>query len=374
MTFFWRYYETILGRKIFSEKTLIFFDEIQASPRAITSLKYLCEKAPTYHVVAAGSLLGVSVGKPSSFPVGKVNFIMMFPMSFFEFLIAVDEEILLRQLVEKRNCMPVPEAIHRKLLRLYKYYLYLGGMPEVIQHYKINTDIKAARQIQKEILKAYERDFSKYSSAREAIMISEIWNSIPTQLARENKKFRYSEVKKGGRASRFESAIEWLRKVGLIYLSHNLKIPKPPLKGYADLSKFKVFMLDTGLLGAMLDVHSRIILSPDLIFSQYNGAFIENYVAVELVHKGIEHLFYWVSKSEAEVDFIIGYEGNILPLEVKSGLSRKTKSLRVYSQKYHPSHVYRTSPRNFTKDNDLVNIPLYAVSLLPGDVGSGLLL
>jgi len=354
-----------IGRKIEPETTLIFFDEIQACPRAITSLKYFCEQVPNYHLAGAGSLLGVSVGKTSSFPVGKVNFMTLFSMSFFEYLKVINEEILLKQLQEKKYFTSIPEIIHEKILRHYKFYLFLGGMPEVIQNYIKNRDIKAVRLIQKEILRSYENDFSKYSSSHEAIRISEIWRSIPLILAKENKKFKYSDVRKGGRASWFESALEWLQKAGLIHISYNLKTPKYPLMGYADQSKFKVYLHDTGLLGALLNVSSNIIVTSDKLFTEYFGAFVENFVASELIKNGIENLFYWTTKWEAEVDFIISKNENILPLEVKSGMSRKTKSLRVYSQKYHPEKIYRTSPRNFTIDDDLINLPLYAISRFP---------
>lgn len=355
-----------IGRKIEPRSTLIFFDEIQVFSRAITSLKYFCEQAPEYHVVSAGSLLGVSVGKTTSFPVGKVNFMTLYPMSFLEYLAAMEENMLLKLIEEKKPSEPLPEVLHEKLTRLFKYYLFIGGMPEAVQNYIMHKDIKNVRRIQKDILNAYERDFSKYSLPSEAIRVSEVWRSIPVQLARENKKFEYSDVQKGGRASRFETAIEWLRKAGLIYAAKNIKTPKLPLTGYVDHGKFKIYMLDSGLLGAMLDAPSQVIILEDKLFSEYNGAFTENYVAGELIAaSGSDEIFYWTSKSEAEVDFILSIDGNILPLEVKSGLSRRTKSLRIYADKYFPPKVFRTSPRNFTEDGDLVNIPLYAISQLP---------
>jgi predicted AAA+ superfamily ATPase len=353
-----------IGRKIEPGSTLIFLDEIQVFSRAVTSLKYFCEQAPEYHVVSAGSLLGVSVGKSAGFPVGKVNFMTLYPMSFFEYLAAMGNSMMLELIEEKKPSEPLPDMFHEKITRLFKYYLYIGGMPEAVQDYITNKDIKNVRRIQKDILNAYERDFSKYSSPSEAIRVSEIWRSIPAQLARENKKFKYSDVRKGGRASRFESAIEWLRKAGLIYVVNNIKTPKLPLIGYVDHGKFKIYMLDSGLLGAMLDAPSQAIILEDKLFSEYNRAFTENYVAGELIG-GSGDIFYWTSKSEAEVDFILSMDGNIFPLEVKSGLSRRTKSLRIYAEKYSPQKVFRTSPRNFTEDGDFINIPLYAISQLP---------
>jgi len=352
-----------IGRKIHPASTLIFFDEIQACPRAITSLKYFCEEAPAYHIVSAGSLLGVSIGKSTSFPVGKVSFLTLYPMNFFEFLSALGENMLLHLLKEKKFSETLQEVVHEKLTRLFKFYLYTGGMPEVVQSYIDNKDIEQVRKIQKEILDAYDRDFSKYSTAGEAIRISDIWRSIPVQLARENKKFKYSDVMKGGRASRFETAVEWLRKSGLIYIAYNIKIPKLPLSGYTDRSKFKIYLLDPGLLGALLEVPSQVIIQGDKLFSEYNGAFIENYAAGELIGPmGSGNLFYWASDSEAEVDFILSMAGDIFPLEIKSGISGKAKSLKVYSEKYHPKKIFRASPRNFKEDGELINIPLYALS------------
>lgn len=353
-----------IGRKIEPHHSLIFFDEIQVSPKAITSLKYFCEEAPEYNIVAAGSLLGVSIGKETSFPVGKVNFMMLYPLNFFEYLEAVEDKALLSMLKEKNDWNQLPEIIHNKLLDGYKFYLYLGGMPEVVQNYIHHHDIIKARNIQKDILLAYERDFSKYTTKSEAIRISEIWHSIPMQLARENKKFKYSDVVKGGRASRFESAIEWLRKTGLIIPAYNIKVPKLPMMNYVDKSKFKIYLLDSGLLGAMLDIDSKLIAFPPQLFKEFNGAFVENYVAAELISHGNETLFYWKSKSDAEIDFLISKNNQIFPVEVKSGYSRRGKSLGIYKEKYHAKDVFRISPRNFTSDNRFINIPLYAVPLL----------
>lgn len=357
--------ELFIGRKIDPDSTLIFFDEIQASPRAVTSLKYFYEESPGYHVVSAGSLLGVSVSRISSFPVGKVNFMMLYPLSFFEYLSAVKENLLIEFLEKKDNYLQIENIIHEKLLKHYKMYLFLGGMPEVVQSYTVNNDIIEVRNIQNEILNAYKRDFSKYTTASEAIRISEIWNSIPLQLARENKKFKYTDAVKGGRYSKFESAIEWLKKAGLVYISNNLKTSKLPLSGYVDRSKFKLFILDSGLLGAMLNIHSSLIVRGNDLFSEYNGAFIENYAAAELIKAGFGELFYWTSKFEAEVDFVISNNENaVVPVEVKSGMSKQKKSLKIYSEKYNPEIMVRLSPRNFIREGKFINIPLYAVPFL----------
>jgi len=346
-------------------ETLLFLDEIQMSPRAITALKYFCEQLPELHVVAAGSLLGVSVGVASSFPVGKVNFKHLYPLSFNEFLNAVGETAMVELLTSKDDFTALPEILHRKLDELFRKYLFIGGMPEVVSFFLETPDFVAVREIQNEILEAYSRDFSKYASHSESVKISEVWRTIPVQLAKENKKFTFSDIKKGSRHAHYSSAIEWLHKAGLIQIVSHISVPKIPLSGYCDEKKMKLLLLDTGLLGALLRVHSKSIISPDELFKEYNGAFIENVVGCELATQCNRELYYWTSKSSAEVDYIITTDlGNIVPLEVKSGLHRNIKSLRSYAEKYQPKKIYRISPRNYTKDDDFINIPLYSVSLI----------
>ncbi|MCF7859728.1 MAG: ATP-binding protein [Candidatus Cloacimonetes bacterium] len=353
-----------LGKKIKTDNTLIFFDEIQVAPEALTSLKYFQEEAPAYHIIAAGSLLGVSVGKKNSFPVGKVNFLTMYPMTFSEYLIASGEEMIVENLHSKNDYSALPNIIHEKLLKHIKMYLFLGGMPEVLQDYLQNQDISSVREKQNDILEAYNRDFSKYTPKNNAIKISEIWQSIPYQLAKENKKFKYNAVKKKARASTYDQAIEWLRKAGLVNVVYNLKKPRLPLGGYADHAKFKLYFLDTGLLSAMLKLTSDIILKPTELFSEYNGAFIENFVASELINNGYKDLYYWKYNNSAEVDFIINRNNQILPVEVKSGLNRNLRSLRSYAEKYNPELIIRCSPRNFVQQGNFINMPLYAVDTI----------
>lgn len=353
-----------IGEKIKSDDTLLFFDEIQIAPRVLTSLKYFQEQAPEFHVIAAGSLLGISIGKENSFPVGKVNFLTLFPMSFTEYLLEIGEELFIERLNSMDKLVPFPEAIHKKMLSHLKMYLFLGGMPEVIKDYVDNKDIKKVRSIQIEIINAYERDFSKYTERKQAIKTSEFWNSIPRQLARENKKFKYKDIKKGARTNMYEQTIEWLRKAGLVHIAYNVEAPKTPMSAYADFSKFKIYMHDVGLLAAMLNISSDQIVLPDSLFKEFNGAFIENFIAQELASARKEQLFYWTSRSDAEVDFILESNQNIFPLEVKSGTSRNTKSLQSYASKYNPNMVFRTSPRNLIQSDKFVNIPLYAIKLL----------
>ena len=356
----------LLGKKINSNDTLICFDEIQTCPEALTSLKYFQEHAPEFHVIAAGSLLGVSLGKTSSFPVGKVNFLTLYPLSFAEYLDAIGETLLMEKLAVLDT---LPEALHEKMLGLLKMYFFLGGMPEVVLDYSQNQDIKAVRSLQNDILKAYQRDFSKYSSPSEALKVTEVWQSIPFQLAKENKKFTYKDVKNNARANNYQQSIEWLKNAGLIHVVPQIRAAKLPISGYADYEKFKLYVLDTGLLGALLNLSSDIILNPNALFSEYNGAFVENYTCLELLKTVEQDLFYWSSDREAEVDFLFQWANDIYPLEVKSGLNRNTKSLRSYADKYAPKLLLRASPRNFIRSEEFINVPLYGLfglkSILP---------
>ncbi|MCC7318808.1 MAG: ATP-binding protein [Bacteroidales bacterium] len=347
-----------LGKKVVAEDTLICFDEIQVCPEALTSLKYFQEQTPAYHIIAAGSLLGVSLGKTSSFPVGKVNFLTLYPLSFSEYLEAIGEQLLAEKLLFLE---PLPEILHEKLINHLKMYFFLGGMPEVVADYIQHKDINAARNIQHDILQAYQRDFSKYSDPSQAIKVTEIWNSVAFQLAKENKKFMYNDVKANARSTAYQQSIEWLRNAGLIHIVNQIRAAKLPISGYADHSKFKVYLLDTGLLGALLNLSSDIILQPNDLFSEYNGAFVENYACLELLKTIAQDLFYWSSQSEAEVDFVFQWNNEIYPLEVKSGASRNTKSLRSYADKFEPKLLLRASPRNFIQSDDFVNIPLYGL-------------
>lgn len=349
-----------IGKKITSYGTLIFFDEIQICPEAISSLKYFYEKTPEYHIIAAGSLLGVSLGKTSSFPVGKVNFLTVFPMNFSEYLQAVGEELITEHLLKNGGSEAFPDLLHDKIEQHFKMYLYLGGMPEVVQNYIDQKDIVSVRKIQNDILQSYLMDFSKYTSPKEALKLTELWNSIPFQLAKENKKFKFSDIKSKSRAVHFEEIVAWLKAAGLIYVVFKLRDAKLPLGGYADYSRFKIYMLDSGLLGAMLGLTSNIIIQPDALFKEYNGAFIENYVCGELTRNLSKDIFYWTSDRKAEVDFVFQYEDEIIPIEVKSGTNRNTKGLRIFESKYQVKHLIRISPRNMIQSDNFINIPLYS--------------
>ncbi len=341
--------------------TLIIFDEVQDSPETLTSLKYFCEKAPEYHVAAAGSLLGVKVGQSAAFPVGKVNFLDLHPMTFAEFLEAVGR-VRLRQFLENTEFQPIADAFHAELIDLLKMYYFIGGMPEAIARYRENQDLQTVRKIQEDILEAYAMDFSKYTSKTEAIRIAAVWSSIPGQLARENKRFTYTEISKNARARDYAKAIQWLVDAGLVIKVHNIHTPKLPLSAYRN-DRFKLYLLDIGLLGAMIKVSGRTIVQGNRLFSESNGAFVENYAAQELVAHGRKELYYWTSKRMAEVDFVVTIEDRIMPLEVKAGVSKQKKSLRVYGDRYQPPILSRSTLMNFKEDGGVRNYPLYALWL-----------
>lgn len=353
-----------MNKKITPENTLIIFDEIQTAPRALTSLKYFNEQANEYHLAAAGSLLGVSIGQESAFPVGKVNFLHLYPLNFIEYLEAMNEDMLAELLIKKNDFSPLAEAIHEKLIDYFRIFLFIGGMPEVVESYRTQRDVQKVREAQKNIQNAYASDFSKYATPDESLKILQIWQSIPAQLAKENKKFKFSEIKSGARYSRYELAIEWLRKAGLIYLAYETTTAKPPLEAYINTSSFKLYYLDTGLLGARLNAPPQLVTQKELLYSEFKGALIENYCAKEIKPIIGEHLNYWKSNSEAEIDFLVEESGNIFPLEVKSGFTKHKKSLTSFQEKYHPKKAFRLSPRNFDQQGDFINLPLYAACLI----------
>lgn len=346
-------------------KTLIFFDEIQESPRAITSLKYFSELAKEYYLVSAGSLLGIKIGTPTPFPIGKVTFFDLYPFSFEEFLSGLGKNKL-RSLIDNISSFnPIDEIFHKELLKNLKLYFYIGGMPEAIKQYNANKDLTEVRKVQKDILYGYENDFRKHSSKPETIKLTNTWRNIPLQLAKENKKFKFSEISKNARAREYNEIIIWLEETGLIYKSYNIKKPKLPLSGYKKENIFKLFLLDVGLLAALLDLSPKTIIEKNILFSEYNGAFTENFVAQELIAKRFKDLYYWTSSRIAEVDFIVSHNENIYPLEVKAGFSKQKKSLKIYGKKYKDSILSRTTLRNFKYDGKINNYPLYAVKKFP---------
>lgn len=352
-----------MDSEIVAGKTLIIFDEVQECPNALNSLKYFCENTPEQHIIAAGSLLGVKLSNQKGFPVGKVQFLTLYPLSFLEFLEALKQDRLIAFLKELSSVEPLPENLHEKLLGLFREYLFVGGMPEAVAKYANNQDLSKVREIQEAILNAYRLDFAKHAPKDQIMKINQVWASIPNQLAKENKKFIYSALRTGARAKEFEVALQWLIEAGLIHKVSHISVPKIPLTAYGDSNAFKIYLLDIGLLGAMSQLSAKTLLYDNELFQEFRGAITENFVAQELVHSHY-HLFYWTSEGSAEVDFVIENEGYIYPLEVKSGNSSKKKSLRIYGDLYKPNLLIRTSPMNLKKDGDVLNCPLYLIEKL----------
>lgn len=352
------------GSVITAGKTLLVLDEVQECPKALNSLKYFCEEANEYHVVAAGSLLGVKVSQEEGFPVGKVNFLNMYPLRFFEFLSATNNEQLRGFLEEYATFDPIPAPLHEKLVLLLKYYFFIGGMPEAVAEYIKHDNFTFVRDVHLEILNAYERDFAKHAPLNEVMKITTVWKQIHRQLAKENKKFIFSAIRKSARGRDFEVAIQWLLDAGLLYKSFLVETPKFPLSAYADTDSFKIFLSDVGLLGAQSGLSQRTIIEGNLLFTEFKGALTENYVAQELLASQTHQLYYWTSAGTAEVDFLLQGNHEIFPLEAKSGESQKKKSLLVYGQKYSPSMLYRTTLMNLKADGNITNYPLYLISLL----------
>lgn len=345
--------------------TLLIFDEIQNSPKALNSLKYFCEEANEYHVVAAGSLLGVKTAGEKGFPVGKVNFLHLYPLTFFEFLSAVGQEKTRLFLEEYQTYEPIPNPIHEKLIYLLKLYFFIGGMPEAVAEYSKTENLTVIREIQLEILNAYEKDFAKHAPPHEIMKITTVWKQVHRQLAKENKKFIFAAIRKSARGRDYEEAIQWLSDAGLIHKSYLVESPKFPLSAYADNNIFKIFLSDVGLLGAQSNLSPQTIIEGDLLFTEFKGALTENYVAQELIATKQKEPYYWTSEGMAEVDFLIEEEHEIYPLEVKAGASQKKKSLLVYNQKYVPSKLIRATTMNLKHDGAIYNYPLYLISKIP---------
>lgn len=350
-----------LNQDIQPETTLLIFDEIQESPAALNSLKYFQEQAGEFHIAAAGSLLGVRLANHRGFPVGKVNFLDLYPLNFLEFLEAIGKTKLHGFLLQLQEYKPIPDPIHQELLTLLKKYMFMGGMPEAVAKYVETEDLLLIKKIQKEILDAYVLDFAKHAPKEQIIKINTVWESIPSQLAKENKKFIFSAIRKSARGREYETAIQWLSDAGLIYKNYNMATPKLPLMAYANKNAFKVFLLDVGLLSAMSHIPAKLVIEENGLFSEFNGAFTENFIAQELAAQH-QQLYYWTSEGTAEIDFVIENDLTVFPLEVKAGVSRRKKSLLVYGEKYRPKYLLRTSLMNSKKDGMICNFPLYLIS------------
>ena len=353
--------ELFYGEKILPEKTLIFFDEIQANERALTALKYFYEDAKEYHIIAAGSLLGIAINRKNySFPVGKVQMINMYPLSFKEFLIAVNRENLIKEIenhYEKNEKMD--KDIHELCLKLYRTYLVVGGMPEVVETYLDEQKTIAAIDIQAEILSSYERDMTKYADNGLSNRIISAFDSIPVQLAKENQKFQYKVISKGGTSSIFGEAILWLKNSGIVNQIYRVK-PEIPLEMHKDLTSFKLYMSDVGLFvnKARYPLYQIDLNTQPTMISM--GPLTEHYVANELRIKGYD-AYYWESDGKAEIDFIIQKETEIVPIEVKSSIRTKSRSLDLYMNKFNPKYGIRISEKNFGMEDGIKSVPLYAV-------------
>ena len=352
--------ELYADRKIDPDNSLLIFDEVQEVPRALASLKYFYENAPQYHIVCAGSLLGIALHQGTSFPVGKVDFLKLYPLSFKEFLMATDKERF-AGLLDKQDFQMVT-SFKQTYIDALKYYYFVGGMPEAVQSFAENKDFNEVREIQKRILAAYEQDFSKHAPNEIVPRLRMLWNSIPSQLAKENKKFIYGLVREGARAKDYETAIMWLSDCGLVHKVSRVNTAGIPLRVYEDLKAFKLFIVDVGLLGCMARLHQRTLLDGNGLFVEFKGALTEQYVCQQL--KTIEDLdvyYYTNDRGSCEVDFVVDTGGMIVPIEVNAEVNLRAKSLKTYQEKFSPEISIRTSMADYKKEEWLVNLPLYAI-------------
>ncbi|SEQ00637.1 hypothetical protein SAMN02910289_01069 [Lachnospiraceae bacterium RM5] len=360
-----RIFSSLTSETILPKDTLIVLDEIQEVPQGLTALKYFCEDAKDYHIIVAGSLLGVSLHTGTGYPVGKVDELKMFPMTYKEFLIASGNEILVEQMKEHRwNELSM---FSRKFIDLLRQYYYVGGMPEVVNRYVNRQDFNEVRIIQKRILSEYEKDFSKHVPSSELSKVSMLWNSIPSQLAKENKKFIYGLIKKGARAKEFENALQWLINAGLIHKIVRVNKLNRPLKFYEDISAFKIFILDLGLLGAMTDVTAKEVIAGENYFSEYKGVFTEQFIAQELISMDYKLYYYSKADSPLEIDFLVQKE-EVYPIEVKAEENLKSKSLRIVYENNNNLKPCRFSMSGYRNQDWMVNVPLYLATEWMGSV------
>lgn len=352
----------VYGKAILPEKTLIVFDEIQECPNALNCLKYFQEEANEYHIACAGSLLGIRLSH-TSFPVGKIDFLNMYPMSFSEFLIADNCENLVEYMKSINKIENIPDIFFHQLEEKLKAYFIIGGMPEAVNTWVNDKDMELVNKIQENILKAYESDFSKHTQNNEANKISLIWNNIPSQLAKENKKFLYQVIKEGARAREYENALNWLNDANLIYKIYNVTKTDFPLKAYNDLSSFKIYMNDVGLLRKMANLDSKIILEGNKLFEKFKGAFTENYILnmLNIIFDKIPNYFTF---NRHEVDFVIQHKNKIIPIEVKSNTSTNNISLTRYNEEFDNKIAIRLSMNNLIKDGKIVNVPLFLIEYI----------
>lgn len=356
------------GKRIEPEKTLLIFDEVQEVPRALTSLKYFAEEAPEYAICCAGSLLGVALHEGTSFPVGKVNFLDLSPLSFREFLMAMGEEMLVEYILKGNRELSI---FTDKLTDCLKKYLIVGGMPAAVQKWMDTNDYFAVDEIQRNLINAYENDFSKHAPRALVEKIRYVWNSIPSQLAKENKKFVFGLVREGARAREYEDALLWLSDAGEIIRTYSITKPDVPLKAYENLKAFKVFLLDVGLLRCLSGLSPKVLLEGSRIFEEFKGALTEQYVCQELqLHSRLQTNYYWTSASQAEIDFLLSDGMNVFPLECKAGLTMNAKSLKSYKERFSPALSLRTSLLPYERNTaaQTTNIPLYMLFALQEEI------
>ncbi len=343
--------------------TLIIFDEIQECPKAVESLKYFCESASEYHVIAAGSLLGVAIHDGISFPVGKVDQMHVYPLSFEEFLLAAGEETLVNVLLEKKYTYLAD--LKEKYIHWLRNYLYVGGMPEVVSRFLATKDYDTVRQLQNQILEQYRLDFGKRAKNEFKTRIEQVWDSLPGQLSKENKKFFFGQIKKGARMKDFELAIQWLCDAGLVYKVTRVTKPGVPLKAYEEIEAFKLFLLDVGLIGAMCNLNSQTVIEGNRAFVEFKGALTENYVLQQIKANTTYRVFYYAtSDATFELDFLLDTEKGPLPIEVKAEENLRAKSFKTYCEKYAPEIAVRTSMANYREESWMTNIPLYAIGTI----------
>ncbi|MCI5791868.1 MAG: ATP-binding protein [Lachnospiraceae bacterium] len=352
--------ELYVGRKIDPDKALLIFDEVQEVPRALTSLKYFYENAPQYHIVCAGSLLSIALHQGTSFPVGKVDFLKLSPLSFMEFLMATGKERF-AELLDKRDFQMIT-SFKQIYIDALKQYYFIGGMPEAVQCFAEDKDFNETREIQKRILAAYEQDFSKHAPNEIVPRLRMLWNGIPSQLAKENKKFIYGLIREGARAKDFETAIMWLSDCGLIHKISRVNSAGIPLRAYEDLKAFKLFVLDVGLLGCMAGLRQSTLLNGNDLFVEFKGALTEQYVCQQLkTIQDLDVFYYTNDRGSCEIGFIVDTGELIVPVEVKAEVNLKAKSLKTYQEKFSPKVSVRTSMADYKKEEGLVNLPLYAI-------------
>ncbi len=361
--------ELYAGHKINPDNSLLIFDEVQEVPRALTSLKYFCENAPQYHIVCAGSLLGIALHQGTSFPVGKVDFLKLYPLSFKEFLMADGNERF-AALLDKRDFQMIT-SFKQTYIDALKQYCFVGGMPEAVQSFVENKDFNEVREIQNRILEAYVQDFSKHAPNEIVPRIRMLWKSIPSQLAKENKKFIYGLVREGARAKDYEIALMWLSDCGLVHKIGRVNKAGIPLRAYEDLKAFKLFIVDVGLLGCMAGLQTSTLLDGNAIFVEFKGALTEQYVCQQL--KTVENLdvyYYTNDRSSCEVDFIVDTGEQIIPVEVKAEVNLRAKSLKSYHEKFKPKISVRASMANYKEEEWLMNLPLYMIDQIKNIVAN----